>query len=87
MFYCTYVLYSLKDHKFYIDHTNDLKSRLKEHERGHVLTTKLRRPFKLVYFEVCLDKHDAIKRERYFKTGFGRRFLKSRLTNFLKGRK
>ena len=41
--------------------------------------TKFRLPVGLIYFEGCLSKETAIKREKYFKTGFGRRFLKNRL--------
>jgi putative endonuclease len=78
MFY-TYVLRSRKDKILYIGYSNDLKRRVLEHNRGEVEATKARRPFDLVYYEACLDEKKAIKREKYFKTGFGRRFLKSRI--------
>ena len=77
--YYTYVLIGQKDQKLYTGYTNDLKSRLKEHNNGKVESTKNRIPFELVYYEACLDKNKAIKREKYFKTGFGRRFLKDRI--------
>ncbi len=80
--YYTYVLKSFKDNKLYIGYTNDLRNRIKEHESGLVKSTKNRRPLKLIYYEACLNKYDAIKREKYFKTGFGRRFLKNRLENY-----
>ena len=79
MSYFTYVLYSIKDGKFYIGHATNLKNRVKEHQQGLVPSTRPRRHLKLVYFEACLDLNLTIKREKYFKTGFGRRFLKSRL--------
>ncbi len=79
MFYYTYVLESLKDGKLYIGFTADIEGRLKAHNHGEVESTKYRRPFKLVYFEGCLNKKMAEKRERYFKTGFGRKFLKGRV--------
>lgn len=75
----TYVLKSEKDEKLYIGWTNDLKNRILEHSSGRVIATKDRRPLKLVYYEACLDKEKAIKREKFFKMGFGRRFLKSRI--------
>lgn len=53
--------------------------RLKEHNNGLVDATKHRRPLRLVYFEGCLNEDKAFKRERYFKTGFGRRYLKERI--------
>lgn len=79
MFYYTYVLRSEKDGKLYVGYTNDLKSRLKQHDSGLVLSTKPRRPLKLIYFEACTSEEKAIKREKYFKSGFGRNFLKNRL--------
>ena len=45
-------------------------------------STKYRRPLELIYFEACLDQKDAIKREKYFKTYYGRMFLKKRLSNY-----
>ncbi len=77
--YYTYVLKSNKDNKLYIGHTNNLKKRLIEHNKGVVDSTKPRRPLKLVYYEACLSEAKSIRREMYFKTGFGRRFLKTRV--------
>jgi putative endonuclease len=82
MFY-TYVLLSEKDKEFYVGFTNDLKRRLDEHERGMVGSTAQRRPLKLIYYEACLNENDAIKREKYFKTGFGRRFLRNRMKTYI----
>ncbi len=78
MFY-TYVIRSKKDNKFYIGWTNNLVKRLEVHNKGLVEATKNRIPFQLVYYEACLVKDKAIKREKYFKTGFGRRYLKDRV--------
>ncbi|MBI5018804.1 GIY-YIG nuclease family protein [Candidatus Gottesmanbacteria bacterium] len=78
MFY-TYVLRSRKDNDLYIGFCNDLRRRINEHNKGGVNSTKHRRPFDLIYYEACLDEKKAIKREKYFKTGFGRRFLKLRI--------
>lgn len=78
MFY-TYVLKSEKDNKLYIGYSEDLRKRIIKHNKGLVLATKHRRPLKLVYYEACLVEDKAIKREKYFKTGFGRIFLKSRV--------
>lgn len=78
MFY-TYVLQSLVDKKFYTGFTPDLKKRVEKHNKGLVKATKGRQPLKLLYYEACLNKEKAIKREQYFKTGFGRAFLKTRI--------
>ena len=79
MFFYTYVLLSLADNKLYIGWTDDLKHRLGQHEKGAVTATRSRRPLRLVYFEAGRDRSKAIAREKYLKTGFGRRFLKGRL--------
>lgn len=83
--YYTYVLRSKKDGKLYVGFTKDLKRRLEEHNKGAAESTRNRRPLILVYYEASLIEKDAEKREKYFKTGFGRRFLKNRLENYLKG--
>ncbi len=81
MFYI-YVLYSLKDKKLYIGYTEDLKLRFEQHQAGEVISTKHRRPFILIYGEACLNKYDALKREKYLKTHYGRMFIKKRLKNW-----
>jgi len=63
MFY-TYVLQSEKDGKFYVGFTQDLKQRFEQHQKGQVDSTKDRRPFKLIYYEACIDRNDATKREK-----------------------
>jgi putative endonuclease len=77
--YYTYVLKSEKDDKYYVGSTSNLKERLKLHNNGNVKSTKCRRPLSLIYYEACLSKTKAIRREDYFKTGFGRKFLKGRI--------
>lgn len=79
----TYVLKSQKDGKWYTGCTEDLRKRFKEHEQGKNLATKGRGPFVLIYYEASLDKNDAYTREKYLKTGMGKRYLKNRLKRFL----
>ncbi|WPZ09757.1 GIY-YIG nuclease family protein [Roseivirga spongicola] len=78
----TYVLHSEKDNKRYIGYTNDLKLRLNQHHEGKVQSTKDRRPLTLIYYEACLEEWDARKREKYFKTHYGRMYLNKRLKTF-----
>jgi putative endonuclease len=80
-----YVLKSLKDGNFYVGWTENLKLRLSQHNKGLVNSTRKRRPLELVYYEACLNKYDAIKREKYLKTAWGKRYIKSRLRNYLTG--
>ena len=61
--------------------TSDLKKRIKEHNSGKVNATKKGIPWGLIYYEACINKMDAIERERQLKTGFGRAYLKRRLKN------
>jgi len=82
--YYVYVLLSLKDNKFYIGFTSDLKRRLKEHNAGNNISTKSRLPLKLVYYEAHLSKTDAQRREGYFKTSKGKSTLKQMLRDSLK---
>lgn len=77
--YYTYVLKSEKDKELYIGYCADLKKRLVEHNKGLVLSTKHRLPFKLIYYEACCNKNKAIEREKSLKTGFGRSYLKRRI--------
>jgi len=77
-----YVLQSSKDKKRYVGYTKNLKLRLEKHKKGLVASTKDRRPLKLIYFEACLNQQDATKREKYFKTHFGKMFLKKRLAKW-----
>jgi putative endonuclease len=77
-----YVLQSKKDDDMYIGCTNDLRKRLKLHNSGKVKSTKLRKPFRLIYYESYLNKHDAFEREKFFKTGWGRNYVKRVLKNY-----
>jgi len=84
MFY-VYILISKKDNGFYIGCTKDLKIRIREHNAGHVKSTKNRLPMELIYYEACLNQGDAFYREKYLKTTYGRRYLKNRLKRYFTG--
>jgi putative endonuclease len=83
-FYYVYVLFSKKDHKFYIGSTSDLKKRLEKHRAGLVDATKNRLPVIIIFYEAYLNKYDAIRREDYFKTTKGKRTLRNMLKEYLK---
>lgn len=82
--YCVYILFSLKDHKFYIGYTTNLKQRLTHHFHGYTKSTKYRRPLKLLFCEYYLSKKDTLRREKYFKTNCGKKVLKLMLRETLK---
>jgi putative endonuclease len=75
----------MKDMALYTGFTQDLKLRFKQHNRGLVDSTKDRRPFELIYYEACLHRDDATRREKYLKSFYGKMFLKKRLKSYLTG--
>ncbi len=87
MFY-TYILTGQDNEKraavFYVGSTKDLKNRIREHQSGEVRTTKRLENINLIYYEACLNKTDARKRELQLKTGFGRGYIKRRLEGYFK---
>ena len=82
MFYI-YILESLVNKQLYIGYTSDLKRRLKEHNQGLNFSTKRYMPWKLIYYEACLDESDARRREKYLKTTQGSRLIKRRIKDYL----
>lgn len=84
-FFFVYILLSDKDGKKYTGYTKDLFLRLKAHNEGKVSSTKHRRPLQLIYFEGCIHQKDALKREKYLKTHYGKMFLGNRLKSYLTG--
>ncbi|MEK7478189.1 MAG: GIY-YIG nuclease family protein [Patescibacteria group bacterium] len=74
--YYVYIIKSLKTGKFYTGFTNDLNKRITEHNRGSssTISTFEKGPFELVYSEQALDSKEARRREKFFKSGDGRRW-------------
>ena len=71
-----YVLKSLKNGKRYVGSTElHPLERLKRHNYGTNQFTKRNGPFELVHEEIYSDKTEARKRERFLKTGVGRKYL------------
>ncbi|MGC9611150.1 MAG: GIY-YIG nuclease family protein [Minisyncoccia bacterium] len=79
----TYILKSKKDGNLYTGSTNDLRKRFKQHNENKITSTKGRGPFTIIYYEACMNDHDARVREKYLKTGMGKRYLRNRLKRFL----
>lgn len=80
--YYNYVLQSLQNDSLYIGYTDDLRKRVKEHNQGLSRFTKAYKPWKLIYYEACLNKEDAMRREKYLKKTQGQRLLKRRLKEY-----
>ena len=79
----TYVVRSERDDRLYTGSTGDLRARFRDHNAGRVHSTAYRRPLKLIYYEACLHPADARRRERFLKTGKGKRYLNNRLKDSL----
>ena len=68
MIYFVYIV-KCSDATLYTGITTDLKRRVYEHNNSDKAAkyTKVRRPVKLVYYEECIDRSSASKREYLIK--------------------
>lgn len=83
MFYYVYILRSKKNNSFYIGYTTNLQRRTKEHNLGESKATKPFRPYKLIFYEAFLNRIDAKNREKYLKSGYGRKTINKMLKKYL----
>jgi len=63
--------------------TGNLTLRFEQHNKALVESTKRRKPFLLIYYEACIDRDNASRREKYLKTYYGKMYLKRRLKSYL----
>ena len=80
--YYVYVMQSEADWGLYIGMSENLRRRFREHQQGESTSTQGRRPWKLIYYEAYLVKEDAEGRERFLKSGSGRKFLDQQMKNY-----
>jgi putative endonuclease len=74
--FTVYVLKSQRNGKRYVGYTSKSENvRLKEHNNGSNQFTRNNGPFALLHVERYDDKSEAIRRERFLKSGKGREFL------------
>lgn len=85
--YYVYVLESKKNGYLYKGFCKNITKRLSEHNIGQTQSTKNGIPWKLIYCEIFVNKEDAVAREKYLKTGWGRNFLKKTLKNYFNNKK
>jgi putative endonuclease len=81
--YYVYLLKSEKSGQWYTGSTGDLRKRLSQHNTGKSTWTKRGIRWTLIYYEACHSRDDAYAREKYLKTGAGKKYLKNRLKRFL----
>lgn len=82
-FHYVYILKSSKNGNWYTGCTSDLRKRVDEHNDGKSTYTKDRGPYELIYYEGCLSIKDAFAREKYLKTGMGKRYVKNRIKHYI----
>jgi putative endonuclease len=71
MFY-VYVLKSRKTGRRYVGSCDDIDERFRRHNLGHSKATRHGIPWMLVHSENFPTRAEAVRKERYFKTGHGR---------------
>jgi putative endonuclease len=81
MVFFAYILKSVNHDFYYKGHCKDIEERLKQHNSGMTKSIVPYLPFIVIYFESFDSLEQAIRRERYFKSAAGRRFLKSKINN------
>ncbi len=74
-----YAIRSIIDNRVYVGISSDVEARLKYHNLGKVFSTKGYRPWEILYKEFIGSRIDARKREKYFKSGCGKEYLKSKI--------
>ncbi len=75
--YYVYAVKSEKDGRVYVGISSDVERRLVQHNAGKTKSTKGYIPWKLIYAEKVGDRLSARKKEKYYKSGIGKEFLKS----------
>lgn len=78
--YYTYILRSITDGSFYKGHCENIELRIEQHNSGTTKSISHKIPFELAYFETYETREEAIKREIYFKTAAGRKFIRQKLS-------
>jgi putative endonuclease len=73
--YYVYILKSHKDGSLYKGQTKDLSERLKQHNNSKTKSTKNKAPWVIIYYEKYNSLLQALKREKYFKSAAGRRWI------------
>ncbi|OGY98067.1 MAG: hypothetical protein A3A43_03095 [Candidatus Liptonbacteria bacterium RIFCSPLOWO2_01_FULL_56_20] len=79
--YKVYVIKSVRRHNRYVGSTEDVEKRIAEHNAGKCRYTKGRLPWKLIHLESCHSRSEAMQKEKFLKSGQGRKWLDKILSN------
>jgi len=79
-----YLMECADDKSWYIGYSANLRQRIDRHQKGDgARTTARKKHWLLVYYEAYKNEEDARGRERFLKSGAGRKYLKKQLQNYL----
>jgi putative endonuclease len=67
-----YVLLSVKTGRRYVGSCEDVDERVRRHNAGHSKSTRHGIPWILIHSESFSTRAEAVRKERYYKTGRGR---------------
>jgi putative endonuclease len=81
--YSVYVIYSQTHNRIYVGMSDNIPRRLVEHNNGKCSSSKHYKPWILIYQEFVGQRAEARKKEKYFKSGFGREFVKKFIPGYL----
>jgi len=80
-----YILQSETTGKIYIGHTSNVERRLREHNDKQLgkqrYTRKQQGPWLLIHSEEMPSRSEAMKREKFLKTGIGREWIYRNITD------
>ena len=72
----------MKDFSFYVGQCDDLDCRVNKHNGGMSKYTASKKPWRLVYFEMCQSRSEALKREKQIKKTKSKIYLQSLIKNW-----
>jgi putative endonuclease len=80
--YYIYVIWSNKLRKRYVGSCQDIEKRLRQHNAGKTPFTLRGIPWILIHQEAFKTRSEALKREKFLKSGIGRKWLDEMLLYF-----
>jgi len=84
--YYVYALWNKRHDKIYVGMSKNPDRRLAGHNAGLSTFTRNYRPWHRLYLVEVSSAAEARKKEKYYKSGWGRKMLKSKLEEWQSGR-
>ncbi len=74
--YCVYILFSASRDRYYVGATEDIASRLLQHNAGRNKSTKAGLPWEVQYTESFSTRVEAVRREAEIKSKKSRKYIR-----------